>query len=209
MVMRPIFLGFCINRFGIGPSHYISSRSDFGFVFAEIFVIEKLFPDLASRRLFHSSSWGVADSTTRRVGESLTLRLSDSERRLLNVKTPFFGESESRRLPESASQGVANSPTRRVGESLWWVGESLWWVGESLWFFKFIIDLQNFKQLNQPNLAKKKPGMSCTITIDFEKKGQLYENLVDSPTRQVGESFFDYEYLREFEVKIVKARKVL
>ena len=34
------FLGFCINRFGIGPLHYISSRSDFGFEFAEIFVIE-------------------------------------------------------------------------------------------------------------------------------------------------------------------------
>jgi hypothetical protein len=35
------FLGFCINRFGKGPLHYVSSRSDFGFEFAEIFVIEK------------------------------------------------------------------------------------------------------------------------------------------------------------------------
>ncbi len=32
------FLRFCRNRFGIGSLHYISSRSDLGFVFAEIFV---------------------------------------------------------------------------------------------------------------------------------------------------------------------------
>jgi hypothetical protein len=131
MAMRPICRGFCINRFSIGPLHYISSRSDFGFEFAEIFVIEKLLPDLASRWLFHSGSWGVADSDlacrgvadspTWRVGKSTPPWFSELESWLLNVKTPFFGESE--------SQGVANSPTRRVGESLWWVGESLWWVG--------------------------------------------------------------------------------
>ncbi len=39
-VPRPIFLGFCINQYGIGPLHYISSRSDFSFEFAEIFVIK-------------------------------------------------------------------------------------------------------------------------------------------------------------------------
>jgi hypothetical protein len=44
------FLGFfCINRFGICPLHYISSRSDFGFEFAEIFVIEKRLPDSLCR----------------------------------------------------------------------------------------------------------------------------------------------------------------
>jgi hypothetical protein len=40
--MRRIFWGFCINRFGRGPLHYVSnvsSRSDFDFEFAEIFVI--------------------------------------------------------------------------------------------------------------------------------------------------------------------------
>jgi hypothetical protein len=36
-----------MNRFGIGPVHYISSRSDFDF--AEIFVIEKRLPDSPSR----------------------------------------------------------------------------------------------------------------------------------------------------------------
>jgi hypothetical protein len=43
------FWGFCINRFGKGPLHYISSRSDFCFEFAEIFVIEKRLPDSPSR----------------------------------------------------------------------------------------------------------------------------------------------------------------
>jgi hypothetical protein len=47
--MRRIFWGFYIKRFGIGPLHYISSRSDFGFEFAEIFVIEKRLPDSPSR----------------------------------------------------------------------------------------------------------------------------------------------------------------
>jgi hypothetical protein len=47
--MRRIFWGFCINRFGIGPLHYISSCSDFGFEYAEIFVIEKRLPDSLSR----------------------------------------------------------------------------------------------------------------------------------------------------------------
>ncbi len=33
--------------------------------------------------------------------------------------------------------------------------------------------------------------------------------VTNSPTRRVCESFFDYEYLREFEAKIGRARKVL
>jgi len=75
-----------------------SSRSAFGFEFAEIFVIEKRLPDSASRR--------VGDSPTRQVGESLTLRL---------------GESGSRRLTDSPSRGVGfwmfKRKTGRVGES--------------------------------------------------------------------------------------------
>jgi hypothetical protein len=43
------FRGFCINQFGIDPLHYISSPSDFGFEFTEIFVIEKRLPDSPSR----------------------------------------------------------------------------------------------------------------------------------------------------------------
>ncbi len=33
----------------LGPLHYVSSRSNFGFQFAEIFLIEKRLPDLPSR----------------------------------------------------------------------------------------------------------------------------------------------------------------
>jgi hypothetical protein len=33
--------------------------------------------------------------------------------------------------------------------------------------------------------------------------------LVDSPTRQVGESFFDYEYLCEYEALIGTARNLV
>jgi hypothetical protein len=47
--MRRIFWGFCINRFDIGPLHYVLSRSNFGFKLAEILVIEKRLPDLPSR----------------------------------------------------------------------------------------------------------------------------------------------------------------
>ncbi len=47
--MGRIFWGFCINRFGIGPLHYVLSHSGFGFEFAEINVIEKRLPDSPSR----------------------------------------------------------------------------------------------------------------------------------------------------------------
>ncbi len=49
MAMRQIFWGFCINRLGIGPLHYVSSRSDFSFAFLEIFVIEKRLLDTPSQ----------------------------------------------------------------------------------------------------------------------------------------------------------------
>jgi hypothetical protein len=41
MAMRRSFWGFCINWIPIDPLHYLSSRSDFGFEFEEIIVIEK------------------------------------------------------------------------------------------------------------------------------------------------------------------------
>ena len=43
------FLGFWRNWFFIGPLHYLSSRSAFGFEFADIFVIEKRLPDSTIR----------------------------------------------------------------------------------------------------------------------------------------------------------------
>jgi hypothetical protein len=57
MEMRRIFCGFCRNWFLIDTLHYLSSHSAFGYEFAEIFIIEKRLPELASR--------GVADSQTR------------------------------------------------------------------------------------------------------------------------------------------------
>ncbi len=65
MATRRIFWGCCINRFGIGPLHYISSRSDFGFEFAEIFVIERRLPDSPSVFLF--SIYVIYSNPTRRV----------------------------------------------------------------------------------------------------------------------------------------------
>ncbi len=47
--MNRIFRGFCINRFGLGPLHYILSRSDIGFEFVEIFVFIKQLPVSVSR----------------------------------------------------------------------------------------------------------------------------------------------------------------
>jgi hypothetical protein len=106
--MRRIFWGFFRNWFLIDPLNYLSSRFDFGFEFAEIFIIEKRLPDSASR--------GVGDSPTRRVGESAfeclnensaSRRVGDAPTRLVGKSlTPRLGESESRRLPDSPSRGV-------------------------------------------------------------------------------------------------------
>jgi hypothetical protein len=68
--MRRIFWGFCRNWVLIDPLHYLSSRSAFGFEFAEIFVIEKRLPDSMSRGVADSPTRGVDDSPTRRVRES-------------------------------------------------------------------------------------------------------------------------------------------
>jgi hypothetical protein len=77
--MRRIFWGFCRNWFLIDPLYYLLSRFDFGFEFAEIFVIKKRLPDSASRRVDDSpKSREVANSPTRRVGESATPRLAKS-----------------------------------------------------------------------------------------------------------------------------------
>ncbi len=118
--MRRIFWGFCKYRFLMSPLHYLSCRSEFGFEFAEIFLIEK-------------------------------------------------------RLSDSASRGFAMVSRGVLFEI----------------FFKFIIDFPNFKRITSPkrtNLAKNKPGMLCTITIDLFKglkKIVSIGNLVDSPTRRV------------------------
>ncbi len=136
--MRRIFWGFCRNWFLTDTLHYLSSRSDFGFEFAEIFVVEKRLPGWASQRLSDSTSLGVDDSPTWRVIDSPTWGVADSPTRRV-VDSPsrrvgfwmFKRKSQSRRLAESAfeclkeNRRVVDSLTRRVGESLWWVRESL------------------------------------------------------------------------------------
>jgi len=69
-------------------------------------------------------------------------------------------------------------------------------------FFQFVIDLQNFKRLNKPlkgefgnKEARNVMYYRYWFTWKFEKRATV-ENLVDSPTHWVGESFI---YLREFE----------
>jgi hypothetical protein len=64
------FLGFCRNWFLIDPLHYLLSRSDFGFEFAEIFVFEKRLPDSASQQVGESAFQCL--KKTRRVGESVS-----------------------------------------------------------------------------------------------------------------------------------------
>jgi hypothetical protein len=54
--------------------------------------------------------------------------------------------------------------------------------------------------------------MHWTINIDLFKGLNNFlsiGNLVNSPTRRVRESFFDYEYLCEYEAKIGVARNVV
>ncbi len=124
--------------------------------------------------------------------------------------TPRLGESAFECLKEnSESRGVDDYLTR-------WVGELLWWFGKLLFkFLKFIIKLQHFKRLNQPfkiSIWPKRSQACCTITIDLFKglkKIVFIGNLVDSPTRWVGELLFDYKYLCEFEAKIGTAQNIV
>ncbi len=131
MAMMRIFWGFCRKWFLIDPLHYLSSRSDFGFEFAEIFIIEKRLPDSAIRRVGESANLRLSESGSRWLADSGSRWLADSgsrgvgfwmfkrklgeseSRRLRPTRqvgeslTPRLSESESRRLPASASQGVA------------------------------------------------------------------------------------------------------
>ena len=56
--MNRIFQAFCINRLGLSPLHYNSSRSDFGFEFSEIFVFENRLPALVSRGV-NKIAWSI------------------------------------------------------------------------------------------------------------------------------------------------------
>jgi hypothetical protein len=135
-----------------------------------------------------SANWGVADSTTSRVRESTTLRLTDGWEFSFNIQLPILrlAESKSQGLPESPSQRIGNSPTPQVGESAAPpFGES-----ESLW----LPDSASRRLLDSP--SRRLPDSPSWRVRDYL-------------THRVGEQFFKYEYLREFEAKNGMAQKVV
>ncbi len=118
--MRRIFWGFCRNWVLIDPLHYLSSRSAYGFEFAEIFVIKKRLPDSPSRGVSESGSRWLIDSPSRGVGfwmfKSKTWQVGESS-------TPWLAESGSRHGESGSRYSI---------------------------FLKFSIDFPDFKRLNQP-----------------------------------------------------------
>ncbi len=138
----------------MSPLHYLSSHSDFGFEFAEIFVFEKQLPaftDTGSLRLRVSVIRGVANSPHHWYAESPTPRITDTRswrlsaspirrvsywifKRKLSVSMiwrvvdsphQWYGESPTPRIDESESRRLRISPIRRVDNSVYrWVGKS-------------------------------------------------------------------------------------
>ncbi len=131
--MRRIFWGFYRNWFLMSPLHYLSSRSDFCFEFAEIFIFEKrlaAITDRGSRRLPASLIRGVGDSQHHRYGESaiefFKRKLSVLMiRRVVDSPHQWYGESPTPRIVESGSRQLRVSLIRRVTDSPYcWYGES-------------------------------------------------------------------------------------
>ncbi len=132
----------------------LTSRSDFGLEFSEIFVFEKRLPDstirgvgdspyqryaelatlrindMRSRRLSDSTIRGVDNSPHHWYAESMTPRFTDTENGLFNFLKEnslyqWCGESSTPRIVESESCRLRVSLIRRVADSLYhWIGES-------------------------------------------------------------------------------------
>jgi hypothetical protein len=101
------------------------------------------------------------------------------------------------RLPDSPSRGVDDSPTCRVGEL---ATPRLAESGS-----RQLSDSPSFSFVHsKADSPTRRLGESSTPRL-AESESQ---RLPDSPSRRVGESFFDYEYLREFEAKSRTARKI-
>ncbi len=114
--------------------------------------------------LGESGSRQFSDSESQGLPDSLTQQVRESAFECLKENSPL---PPNRQVGESASRGIANYPAQRVEElSTLWLGdlgsrrltprsaEMRICYGESgsrHWkFFKFIVDLQNFKQPNKP-----------------------------------------------------------
>jgi hypothetical protein len=62
---------------------------------------------------------------------------------------------------------------------------------------------------NRKTAPRRGDSLSRPIGESFLKTIVSIGNLVDSPTRRVGELFLGYEYLCKFEAKIGRARNVV
>ncbi len=133
----------------------------------------------------------------------LTLRF-EPFRFWLRICGDIRNQKTTLRLGES---GVDDSPTRRIGESAFECLKE----NRSRYsnFLKFIIELQHFKRLNEPFKGPIWPKISLGCNVLCLKTIVSIGNLVDSPTRRVGQSFFYYEHLHKFEVKIGTARNLV
>ncbi len=133
MAMSRIFRVFCINCIGLGPLHYISSHSDFGFEFAEIFVYEKWLPVSVSRGVDKISYWYNYFQTWNNSILIVITSLANfwphgSFKGMLqpfkvlkmDAKLIFFHRitnKRSRRPSDSPIRGVGDSPYRRYAET--------------------------------------------------------------------------------------------
>jgi hypothetical protein len=191
METNRIFRGFCIYRFGIGPLHYILSRSDFGFEFSEIFVFEKRLPDSTIR--------GVSDSPYQQNTESATLRLNDTGiqqlsaslirgvddsphhrygesaieffkrkldvsviRRVVDSAYPWYGESPTPRIIESGSHRLRISLIRRVADSKYrGVDDSAY-----LWYEESLVE----KKISLASIFSTLNGWSMPLKGQFGRK---------------------------------------
>jgi hypothetical protein len=128
--MRRISWGLSRNWFLMRPLHYLSSRSYFGFEFAEIFVFEKRLPaftDMGSRRLRVSLIQGVANSPHHWYAESPTPRITDTPSRRLPaspiwrvVYLKFLKENSLYRYAESSTPRTSDTASRRLPVLLSW-----------------------------------------------------------------------------------------
>jgi hypothetical protein len=116
-----------------------------------------------------------------------------------------------KRLPDSASWRVGESAFECFGESGSRHGEA-WSCYSNL---KSIFRTLNGKTSLLKDQFDKKEASDVMyyhyhhLLFKGLKKFGSTDNLVDSPTRRVGESFFEYEYLHEFQAKTGTARNVV
>ncbi len=118
--------------------------------------------------------------------------------RYAESSTPRLNDTQSRRLPDSTIRGIGDSPYQRYEESM----------------TLRITDTVSFLLKNSlaDSVCQWCGESSTPRIVESESRWlriSLIRRVADSPYRWVGESFFEYEYLREFEDKIGTARNVV